>query len=253
MPQTVCQPLECLALIPARGGSKRIPNKNIKPLAGHPLFAYTIGAALDSGVFKRVIVSTESPEIAAIAKQYGAEVPYLRPALLASDQSPDIEWIQELLSQLQAQGEGAPCFSILRPTSPFRTPQTIRRAWEAFTADGQADSLRAVEPCNEHPAKMWQMAGNRITPVIRNPDPTGTPWHSTPYQALPPIFVQNASLEIAWTRVVLEEGSIAGQTIMPFFSEGHEGFDINQPKDWVVAEYLLSQHQVSLPNVRICV
>jgi N-acylneuraminate cytidylyltransferase len=253
MAHTDSQSLECLALIPARAGSKRIPDKNIRLLGGHPLLAYTIGAALDSGVFKRVIVSTENPEIADIAKRYGAEVPHLRPVALAADQSPDIEWVQDLLGKLQVHGALTPCFSILRPTSPFRQPQTIRRAWEAFIADGQADSLRAVQPCTEHPAKMWKVGGNRITPVMSNPDSAGFPWHSTPYQALPPVFVQNASLEIAWTRIPLEEGTIAGSQIMPFFTEGHEGFDINQPQDWVLAEYLLDHNQVSLPNVRICV
>jgi N-acylneuraminate cytidylyltransferase len=243
--------LSCVALIPARAGSKRVPNKNIRLLDGHPLLAYSICAALDSGVFRRVIVSTESPEIAELAKRYGAEVPFLRPAEFAGDKSPDIEWIRHLLGELAARGEGADCFSILRPTSPFRRPDTIQRAWKSFIADGKADSLRAVEKCTEHPAKMWILEGPRMRPVMPNPDSSGTPWHSTPYQALPPIYVQNASLEIARCEAPLLKGTIAGDAIMPFVSEGLEGFDINNPADWIVAEHHIKENPGLLPAVRI--
>ncbi len=239
----------CLALIPARSGSKRVANKNIRELGGHPLVAYTIGAALASGVFSRVIVSTDSEDIATIARQYGAEVPLLRPAEFAADTSPDIEWLSHLLRTLRQQGETAECFSLLRPTSPFRQVETIQRAWQAFTADRQADSLRAVELCNEHPAKMWQIEGSRMSPVMANPDPQATPWHSTPYQALPQVYVQNASLEMAWCDTVLTKGSIAGQQILPFITEGVEGFDINRPEDWIVAEHLLHTGAATLPPV----
>lgn len=246
----------CLGLIPARSGSKRVTNKNIRLLDGHPMLAYTISAALDSGVFSRVIVSTESEEIAEIARRYGAEVPFLRPVEYAGDHSPDIEWIRHLIQTLYAQGETAECFSILRPTSPFRQPETIQRAWRAFVADGQADSLRAVEKCAQHPAKMWRIhegEKQRMTPVMVNPDPNGTPWHSTPYQALPQVYTQNASLEIAWCRIPLEEGTIAGEAIMPFVTEGYEGFDINQPVDWIIAEYLIQNREAVLPKIRMLV
>jgi len=243
--------LTCLALIPARAGSKRVVSKNTRLLAGHPMLAYTIASALDSGVFQRVIVSTDSPEIAEIARQYGAEVPFLRPETLATDQSPDIEWLSHLLLKLRESGETADCFSILRPTSPFRQPETIQRAWQAFVADGSADSLRAIEKCAQHPAKMWQIHGNRMTPIMQNPDPTGTPWHSTPYQSLPPVYVQNASLEIAWCRIPLEQDSIAGENILPFITEGYEGFDINTPEDLIVAEHLIQQGLATLPKAPV--
>ena len=241
----------CLALIPARAGSKRVLSKNTKLLNGHPMLAYTIAAALDSSIFQRVIVSTDNEEIAAIARQYGAHVPFLRPAMMATDQSPDIEWLSHLLMKLRESGEAADCFSILRPTSPFRQPETIQRAWNAFVADGLADSLRAVEKCTQHPAKMWQIQGNRMTPVMSNPDSSGTPWHSMPYQSLPPVYAQNASLEVAWCRVPLEKGSIAGETILPFVTEGYEGFDINTPEDWIVAEYLVHEGLATLPKLPV--
>src|SRR5688572_21054602 len=121
-----------VALIPARQGSKRVPGKNVRALGGHPMLAYTIAPAIESGVFDRVIVSTDSDEIAAIARHYGAEVPFLRPAAFAGDTSPDIEWLEHLLTELRRQGRSWDAFSILRPTSPFRSAAMIRRAFERF-------------------------------------------------------------------------------------------------------------------------
>ena len=238
----------CVALIPARQGSKRVPGKNVRVLDGHPVLAYTIAPALESGVFDAVIVSTDSEEIAAVARHYGAEVPFLRPAAFAGDTSPDIEWLEYTLAELQRRGRGWECFSLLRPTSPFRTADTIRRAWALFTSQAGIDSLRAVEKCAQHPGKMWVVRGERMFPLL--PFATGEqPWHSTPYQALPPVYVQNASLEIAWTRVVVERRTIAGDVLLPFITQGYEGFDINDPTDWMVAERLLADGVVQLPAV----
>jgi CMP-N,N'-diacetyllegionaminic acid synthase len=235
-----------VAFIPARVGSKRVPGKNVRVLGGHPVIAYTIGPALESKVFDAVIVSTDSEEIAAIARHYGAEVPFLRPAALASDTSPDIEWLEYTLGELSGRGRHWDCFSLLRPTSPFRTAATIRRAWNTFTTQQDADSLRAVELCTQHPGKMWIVRGQRMFPLL----PFGNgeqPWHSTPYQALPQVYVQNASLEIAWTRVVRERRTIAGDVLVPFLTEGYEGFDINDAFDWMVAERLIAEGKVTLP------
>ena len=237
-----------VALIPARAGSKRVRNKNIRPLAGHPLIAYTIAAARQSGVFDAVIVSTDSEEYAAIARHYGAEVPFLRPSELAGDLSPDIEWVEYTLQQLATEGRPYDCFSILRPTSPFRQPETICRAWQQFAQAEGIDSLRAVEKCAQHPGKMWVIRGERMTPLLPL-TPTEQPWHSSQYQSLPEVHVQNASLEIAWTRVVFEGRTIAGAVLIPFVTEGYEGFDINSEKDWWHAEYLLSRRDVALPTV----
>jgi CMP-N,N'-diacetyllegionaminic acid synthase len=237
-----------VAFIPARVGSTRVPGKNVRVLGGHPMIAYTIGPALDSKVFDAVIVSTDSEEIAAIARHYGAEVPFLRPAALASDTSPDIEWLEYTIGELSAKGRDWDCFSLLRPTSPFRTADTIRRAWTTFTSQESVDSLRAVELCTQHPGKMWIVRGQRMSPLL----PFGNgeqPWHSTPYQALPRVYAQNASLEIAWTRVVRERRTIAGDVLVPFLTEGYEGFDINDAFDWMVAERLLADGKVTLPTV----
>lgn len=242
---TISKPL---ALIPARAGSKRVPGKNVRYFGGHPLIAYTIHAAIGSGVFGRVIVSTDSEEVAALCRVYGAEVPFLRPAEYAGDKSPDIEWLQYTLRQLSGAGEQAEAFALLRPTSPFRQPDTIRRAWARFASVAGADSLRAVSLCREHPGKMWTIQGDFMAPLLDDGG-VNPPWHSTPYQGLPVVYAQNASLEIAWTRVPLEQGTIAGRKIIPFVSEGYEGFDINKAEDWLLAEVLLQRGEALLPPV----
>jgi len=238
-----------LALIPARSGSKRIQGKNIRPLQGHPLLAYTVAAAVESGIFARVLVSTESEETANIARHYGAEVPFLRPQAHAGDLSPDIEWVRDLLVRLRDAGQLCDCFSLLRPTSPFRQAATIRKAWTQFQAAPGVDSLRAVERCKQHPGKMWLVEGQVMKPLLPG-GPVNPPWHSMAYQALPPVYVQNASLEIAWSRVPLEGNTIAGTVIAPFLTEGLEGFDLNEARDWWYAEQLVASGEAVLPSVR---
>jgi CMP-N,N'-diacetyllegionaminic acid synthase len=224
-----------------------MPRKNIRPLAGHPLIAYTIAAARESGVFQRLVVSTDDPEIAAVAVSYGAEVPFLRPAELATDTSPDIEWVVHTLSALAEGGAGFDCFSILRPTSPFRTADTIRRAWQLFLRHPEAHSLRAVQKVSEHPGKMWMIDGDFMHPLL--PFRLGdAPWHSNQYAALPEVFVQNASLEIAWSRVPLGGQGIAGSIILPFVTTGHEGVDVNTAEDWALVEFLLDRGGLQLPD-----
>ena len=231
-----------VGLIPARSGSKRVPDKNIRPLAGHPVMAYTIAAALQSEIFSSVIVSTDSRRYADIARYYGAEVPFLRPPELGGDVSPDIEWLEYTLKRLQEEGRKYDCFSILRPTSPFRQPETIQRAWQAFLAEEGVDSLRAVEKCQQHPGKMWVVRGNRMMPLLPL-SPSQQPWHSSQYQSLPKVYVQNASLEIAWVRVVFNERTIAGNVVMLFFTRDFEGFDVNTAYDWNLAEQLVKNKE----------
>ena len=132
-------------------------------------------------------------------------------------------------------------------SSPFRKASTIRRAWERFLAAGEAvDSLRAVEKCAQHPGKMWIVRGDRMLPLLPM-GPEDQPYHSSQYAALPEVYVQNASLEIAWSRVVFEGRTIAGTTLLPFFTEGDEGIDINTAEDWWYAEHLLAQGRAALP------
>lgn len=240
--------LKVVAFIPARSGSKRIPDKNIKYLNGHPLLAYTIRAAIDSGIFDSVICATDSQVYADIATYYGAEVPFLRSSEISSEKSPDIDWVTWMLKGVSELGRNFDVFSILRPTSPFRLPKTICEAWEEFKKNPRADSLRAIEKCKQHPGKMWILSGHRMIPLMPFKNGT-TPWHSSQYASLPEVYVQNASLEIAWTRNALEQQSIAGEAMIPFVSQGLEGFDINEPEDWYLAEYFLDKGEAVLPDI----
>lgn len=237
-----------IALIPARAGSKRVRHKNIRVLGGHPLLAYTIAAARKSGIFQAVVVSTDSALIAEVAGHYGAEVPFLRPVALAGELSPDIEWVEYALTRLRDGGRAYDCFSILRPTSPFRRAETIRRAWQEFLGETGIDSLRAVEKCQQHPAKMWIVRGRRMLPLLPM-GPEAQPWHSSQYQSLFEVYVQNASLEIAWARVVFEGRTIAGEVVMPFITDDIDGFDINNQWDWRLAEEMVASAQTTLPVV----
>jgi N-acylneuraminate cytidylyltransferase len=236
-----------VALVPARSGSRRVAHKNIRPLCGHPVIAYTICAARSAGMFDAVVVSTDSEAYADVARHYGAEVPFLRPEEISGETSPDIDWIALTIKRLEEAGRRYDCFSILRPTSPFRKPETIRRAWQRFLEDRSVDSLRAVEKVAQHPGKMWLLRDDRIHPLMSSPD--GVPWHSQQYAALPTVYVQNASLEIAWTRVVHETGTIAGNVLVPFFTEGDEGVDINNEQDWWYARHLIERGEAMLPSV----
>lgn len=235
------------AFIPARSGSVRVRDKNIRPLRGHPVMAYAIAAARASGVFGSVVVSTDSDAYGEIARWYGAEV-IARPAEFAGPKSPDIEWVAFTLAALADQGRRPDVFSILRITSPFRKAATIRRAWEVFRAAEGADSLRAVERVSQHPGKMWRVEGERIRPLLGQPS-EGPPWHSRQMPDLPEVFVQNASLEMAWTEMALRTRSIAGAEIVPFFTEGDEGVDINTEQDWWWAERLIERGEAVLPEV----
>lgn len=239
-----------IALIPARAGSKRIPGKNTKLLAGHPLIAYTIAAAKQSGVFVDITVCTDDRAI--LDKQ-----PTLTYGVMwregVPDDQPDIVWVDQALGWHEMQDNRIDSFAILRPTSPFRTADTIRRAYQQFTTL-DCDSLRAVQPVSEHPGKMWVYlkSWDYMEPVFPalNEFEQRPPFHSSPTQTLPPVYRQNASLEMAWTRVVADTGTITGDRVMPFFTEGYEGFDLNTPDDWTEAERLIECGAARLPDLR---
>ena len=236
-----------VALVPARAGSERVPNKNVRLLAGHPLLAYAIETALQSGVFARVVVSTDSEDIAEIARWYGAEVPFLRPAEYATATSPDIEWLAFTLERLD---DAYDLFAIVRATNPFRGPDVVRRGLEQFLATPEADSLRAIERVKQHPGKMWVLAEDRRTmsPLL-DQSQLDVAWHAGQYQALPEVYSQNSSLEIAWTRVVTETRTREGRVVAPFFTDGYEGFNVDDEDDWERAERLLGSGATRVPVV----
>ena len=236
-----------IAFVPARSGSERVPDKNIRELAGHPLLAYAVEVARQSAVFERVVVSTDSDEIADVARWYGAEVPFLRPAEYATSTSPDIEWLTYTLEQLPERYE---LFALIRATNPFRGPDVVRRGLEQLLATPEADSIRAVELVKQHPGKMWLVSddGRTMRPLLDQSD-LGVAWHAGQYQALPEVYVQNSALEIAWTRVVTETGTREGAVLAPFLTQGLEGFNVDDEEDWARAERLVASGAASLPEV----
>jgi CMP-N,N'-diacetyllegionaminic acid synthase len=236
-----------VALVPARAGSRRVPGKNVAALGGHPLLAYSIVGAQESGVFGDVVVSTDSEEIAEVAERYGATVPGLRPVEMSTGTSPDIEWVQHVMG-----GRSEELFSILRPTSPFRTGATIRRAFDRLVElRDRADSIRAVEPAKQHPGKMWRLDGDLLEPLLPQPEDS-TPLHSLQYQSLPTVYVQNSSLEIAWSHVLEAPlPTISGTRVAPFFTEGWEGFSVDYPGDLEAAEQAVERGEAVLPPVAL--
>lgn len=236
-----------VALVPARAGSTRVPGKNVRRLAGHPLIAYSIAGAQQSGLFESVVVSTDSEEIAEVGRAYGAEVPWLRPPELAGSTSPDIDWVRHALGALGP--DRFDMFAILRPTSPFRSAGAIGRAHASLAAHPDADSVRAVRLCREHPGKMWVLDGEGpMSPLLDQPA-EGVPLHSSQYAALPEVYVQDSSLEIAWARVALDLESISGNVVLPLVSQGEEGFSIDYPDDWERAEAMVASGEAVLPVV----
>ena len=233
--------MDVIALIPARSGSKRVVDKNIKELAGRPLMTYTIDVAINSGCFQNVVVCTDSKRYVSIAQAAGAEAPYLRSPDNSGDRCPDIHWVNEAVEQLSNLKFDAIC--ILRPTSPFRTTSMLKRALRRFRTITHIDSLRAVQECNEHPAKMWRASNDVLYPLLPY-EVDGVPWHSNQKTQLPKIYVQNASLEIVHKSVISDKASISGDVIAPFYTEGYEGYDINSMDDWILAETLLAKKTV---------
>lgn len=234
-----------IALVPARAGSQRVRLKNVRRLGPHPLIAYTLASALASKLFDRVLVSTDSPEIAEIARHYGADVPFLRPPEFATHTSPDIEWLRHAFESISERHDA---FAILRPTSPFRSAATLERAARRFFSLEGVDSLRAVELVKQHPGKMWVIEGDVMRPLL-DQSHLEVAWHARQYQDLPKVYIQNSSLEMAWTRVVRETHSREGRVVAPFLTQGVEGFAIDYEEDWMLAERWLALGQASLPAV----
>ncbi len=234
-----------VAFVPARSGSERVPHKNVRPLAGHPLLAYAIETALQSGCFERVVVSTDSEEIADVARWYGADVPFLRPAEYATATSPDVEWLSYTVERLP---ERYDLFALVRATNPFRGPDVVRRGLEQLLATPEADSIRAVELVKQHPGKMWVVDGKVMRPLL-DQSQLDVAWHAGQYQALPEIYVQNSALEIAWTRVVSQTGTREGRVVAPFFTRDHEGFNVDDEEDWARARALVDSGEATLPRV----
>ena len=235
-----------LALIPARGGSKSIPRKNIIDVAGKPMIAWTIEVALKSSHITRTIVTTDDPGIADIARQYGAEVPFLRPVSLAGDASLDIEFHRHALKWL-AEHEGyEPDLVVnLRPTTPSRQADVIDRAIEIFESNPQADSLRSVHMASQTPFKMWTIDSDGLLNPVARLDQLAEPYNA-PRQQLPPVYWQDGYVDITRPSVILEKHSTTGDLILPFVVEEPQ-IDVDYPEDLMSAEAKMCQS----PNPRM--
>ena len=216
----------------------------MRRLAGHPLLAYAIASAQQSGVADRVVCSTDSQEIAGIARWYGADVPFLRPEEYATSTSPDIEWLRHTLEHLSERYE---LFAVIRPTSPFRGPDAVRRARDALVGHPGADSIRAVKPVDQHPGKMWILEGETMRPLL-DQSHLDVPWHDSQFQTLPAVYVQSSTLEVAWTRVV-PEGTLGGQVRLPLLLDDRESLSIDREEDWARAEALVATGSATLPPI----
>lgn len=230
---------EVLAIIPARGGSKGIPRKNIREFAGHPLIAYSIAAARQAETVTRVIVSTDDEEIAAVARRYGAEVPFLRPAELAGDQTLDLPVFQHALTWLAGKEGYRPDLVVqLRPTSPLRPPDLVDRAVKLLLEHPEASSVRGVVPAGQNPHKMWRLdpETGQMRPLLQVegiPEP-----YNAPRQALPPVYWQTGHIDVIRPEVILELGSMSGPVILPVHIDPRYTVDIDTLSDWQRYEWL---------------
>ncbi|HEY2405607.1 MAG TPA: acylneuraminate cytidylyltransferase family protein [Polyangiaceae bacterium] len=209
---------EVLALIPARGGSKSVPRKNLLQVAGKPLIAYSIAHAQRSKLITRTIVSTDDDEIASVAKSFAAEVPFRRPDEFASDTATDLEVFRHALGFLQEQGYTPDLIVHLRPTGPVRDPALIDRAINLMLKHEEADSLRAIGLAEQTPYKMWTIDGSFLRPAL--PLPGFPEAHSMPRQRLPAVYWQNGYVDIVRPRTIVELDSMVGQVVLPFVIEG---------------------------------
>jgi CMP-N,N'-diacetyllegionaminic acid synthase len=229
--------MKVLGLIPARGGSRRVPDKNIRVLNGKPLIAYTIEAAQRSTHVNRLIVSTDSQKIAEVAQQYGAEVPFFRPKEISKGESTEMQFLMHALTWLAENESYEPdLIVLLYPTSPFRTPESIDRAVEKMLEHPQADSLRSVKLCSEHPYKMWTIQDGLLKPFVETDD-SGV--HTLSYHLLPQVYIQNASIYITKPRTIKNKSSYIGDLVIPFVMDQSESIDINAPLDFQLAEILM--------------
>jgi N-acylneuraminate cytidylyltransferase len=237
-----------IAIVPARGGSKGIPRKNIRPLGGYPLIAYSIAAGLAAEMVERVIVSTDDEEIAQVALDYGAEVPFLRPPEHAQDHTPDLPVFQHALNWLAEHEDYSPDIVVqLRPTSPCRRVWHIDQAVYRLLENPQADSIRAVCVPFQNPFKMWRI----------NPDGTMRPLMETqfkepynmPRQELPEVYWQTGYIDAAWADTILSKQSMTGDHILPLVIDPSDLIDIDSLADWQRAEGMLASGEISLEDL----
>lgn len=235
-----------LAIIPARGGSKSIPRKNIKLLHGVPLIAYSIAAGLQAKLVNRVIVSTDDKEIARIARRFGAEVPFMRPHELALDDTVDLPVFQHALKWLKKHENYVPDVIVqLRPTSPFRPPEFVDQAVDILLADKKADSVRTVISSTQNPYKMWRLKkGGYMHPLLKAPRGIVEPYNRL-RQQLPLTYWQVGHVDVIRCKTLIK-GSMSGDHILPINLDTRYTIDIDTISDWSYAEWFMDRHNLSI-------
>lgn len=228
--------MKILAIIPARGGSKGIPGKNIVELNGKPLIAYTILEAQKIIEFGRILVSTDSEKIKIISEKFGVEVPFLRPSHLADDHSRTVDSVIDVLETLES------CFNeqydyvcLLQPTSPLRTAADIKSCLKlAYEADGESvvSLVRVEEP---HPYKMKRIENGAVKPFI-----PGT-HSSVPRQELPPAYELNGAVYIAQLEMLIRHKSFFSKNTIPYIMPAERSVNINHHQDLILAKALISK------------
>lgn len=227
-----------IAVIPARGGSKRVPGKNVKLFGGYPLLAYAIAAARLARTVERTIVSTDAPDIAALARTYGAETPFLRPAEFATDSSGDIDFVRHLLDWLRDHEGGEPEYLVhLRPTTPLRDPELIDRAVGDLTARPEATALRSVHPLRESPYKQFIIEHGYLAGMFpHDPRPE---YYNLPNQVFPPAYQPDGLVDVLKTDTVRRLGVLHGTKMLGFVVP--DPGEIDTPEDFAYVEHLRTQ------------
>ena len=238
--------LEVLAVVPARGNSKSIPRKNIRPLGGVPLIAYSIAAGLQSRAVTRTIVSTDDEEIAAVARQYGAETPFMRPEEFSRDETLDFPVFKHALEWLAEHEDYHPDVLIqLRPTSPFRAPELLDQAVQLLLDHPQADSVRGVVPSGQNPYKMWSVnPDGSMSPILKVAGVKEA--FNAPRQQLPDTYWQTGHVDAIRPRAILEKNSMSGDVILPLFIDPAYTVDIDTLLDWQRAESSIMEGRLKI-------
>ena len=221
---------EILAIIPARGGSKGIPKKNLVDIGGHPLIYYSIKHALECKEIDRVVVSTDNDEIAEFSAKTGAEVPILRPAELAEDHVLDHPVFVHMLQYLEKTENYIPEVVVhLRPTAPYRKPGWISEMIEMLINKKEADSVRSVSLVNQHPYRMFKIGSDEfLDPIMKHE-------HDEPYllrrQDLAPVYYYNCVLDVTRTSTILDLNSMTGSKLLPYIMNADDVIDLDTPLD----------------------
>ena len=237
--------LEVLAVVQARGGSKGLPRKNLRLLGGHPLIAYSIASGLAAKAVTRVIMSTDDEEIADVARQYGAEVPFLRPAALAKDDTPDLPLFEHAVAWLAEHESYRPQIIVqLRPTTPLRPRGMIDEAVGILRDDPQADCVRGVTIPKQTPYKMWRDGDNGyLLPLMET---SFAEPYNMPRQKLPAAYWQTGHIDVIRTTTITEKHSLTGMRVRPIMIDANYCVDIDTLVDFDLAERAIRQKQLDI-------